>query len=156
MKPPGWPVNRDDHAHMRLRQRQNLTTSTRSKAEAWMQEHLSRTGLKWTRQAQWGFRLFDFWCHDRGVAVEVDGPEHVREIDSRRDLYNYHRSGIVVIRVRNFNEQDAARCLSKIKRVGSWAARRKAMGIESKDRSTRKKWQESEDAATFLLGKLGM
>lgn len=115
-----------------------------------MGAHLKKTKLKWTRQAYWGFRLFDFWCHRLGVAVEVDGPEHIRERDEERDQYNFHRSGIIVIRVRNFSEPDAAACLREISKTGPWAERRAAMDITGNDRETRRQWRDSSSVGDFL------
>ena len=38
-----------------------------------MAEKLAATGHRWSRQAIWGKRIFDFWCATLGIAVEVDG-----------------------------------------------------------------------------------
>lgn len=89
---------------------------------------LKTTGLKWTRQAQWGFRLFDFWCSWIGVAVEVDGATHDAEIDAERDLLDWNRSAIVVVRVLNWNEDDAKAALIAIGQYPSWNIRRAQMG----------------------------
>jgi len=93
--------------------------------ELWMKAKLDTTGLQWTRQAQWGWRLFDFWCHELGIAVEVDGPEHDQAKDAKRDAYNLKRSGILVLRVRNQNEGDAAKALADIQAACTWQERRR-------------------------------
>lgn len=124
-----WPTNKNNHAYMRERQRQNRITCLNSKAESWMLDKLKGTGLKWTRQATWGYRLFDFWNHLIGVAIEVDGPEHMSFYDKVRDEYNYRTSGIAVLRVRNFNNQDALCALEKISKSESWNERRAALGL---------------------------
>lgn len=128
-----WPTNAEQHAHMRMRQNQNKATSARSKAEQWMADKLKFTGFKWTRQAQSGFRLFDFWCHVLGVAVEVDGPEHDVQRDHERDVFVAKQRAIVVIRVRNFNEEDAALCLQAIALTECWNSRRVAAGLAPVD-----------------------
>src|SRR5262249_18630847 len=94
-----WITQKSTNQMMRVRQRQNL--QRRSKAELWMAQHLKKTGIKWKRQAIWGRRIFDFWSHALGIAIEVDGPEHRKKIDEYRDAYNLHRSGIIIIRVKN-------------------------------------------------------
>lgn len=127
---PKHPTNAAQHAHMRRMQALNKASCLSSSAESWMLHILSRSGLKWSRQAQWGYRLFDFWCHPIGIAVEVDGPEHRVSWDLLRDEYNYRRSGIVVLRVRNFNEEDAAEALSKINSSVSWNLRRSELGLK--------------------------
>ena len=97
-----------------------------------MAAKLVSTGKKWTRQAMWGCRLFDFWCHEIGCAVEVDGPEHNAKFDAARDQYNYLRSAIVVLRVRNFDEASADDALRQIESMAPWRERRAQVGASAK------------------------
>lgn len=124
-------VRKEQSQYMRARQLQNKARCQNSKAENWMEEKLANTGKKWTRQAMWGCRLFDFWCHEIGCAVEVDGPEHNAKFDAARDQYNYFRSAIVVLRVRNFNEADADEAIKQIGRLASWRDRRNFIGASA-------------------------
>lgn len=124
-----WPTRKEDHEYLRERQRQNRVLAVKNPNENWMLEKLRASGRKWTRQAIWGYRIFDFWCAEVGIAVEVDGPEHNRERDRIRDERNYWTSGIVVLRVRNRNEEDAARCLKAIAEARSWNARRAHLAL---------------------------
>lgn len=96
-----------------------------------MADHLRTTGREWTRQAQWGFRLFDFWNRDLGIAVEVDGPGHDLEADTASDRSNLVRSAIVVLRVRNYNEQEAASALEAIRTAEPWNVRRELVGLKA-------------------------
>ena len=120
-----WPTTREWAAYMRQRQSENRGRVV--PAEEWMAKHLSKTGLKWTRQAIRGFRLYDFWCAKLGIAVEVDGPSHDfrKDRDRRHDAHAWRASGIVVIRVRNFDEEGAKRALYEIDHTPSWGTRRK-------------------------------
>lgn len=127
MKKLKWITKKEDTDRMKRFKVKNLNREI--SAENWMKDKLSQTDLKWTRQAIWGFRIFDFWNHEKGIAVEVDGPTHNEKYDEYRDRYNYLRSGIIILRVRNFNEQDAQQALNKIKSQTSWVERRKQMGI---------------------------
>lgn len=124
------PGTREEAAYMRMRQGQNLVQCDGSRAEAWMHAKLLTTGHTWTRQAQSGWRLFDFWCHKIGVAVEVDGPEHDADRDRKRDAEVKKRRAIAVLRVRNFNESDAAMCLFVIAKAKTWNARRASAGLK--------------------------
>lgn len=133
-----WPTTKEQHAYMKMRQDQNLEACVDVRAEAWMAERLKRTGRSWKRQAQWGYRLFDFWCFELGVALEVDGSTHDPEYDRVRDEYNFNRSGILVIRVRNWNDDDAARALEEIARAGTWNERRQALGLKPIAQATAK------------------
>ena len=134
MKPLRWPTDAEQHAYMRERQAQNKAKTKNNKNERWAAGRLKESVKKWTEQAQWGYRLFDFWCAELGVAVEIDGPEHNQKYDAHRDEYNYRRSGIVVLRVRNRNEEDMRRCLLAIASECSWKDRKEKMGIASKSK----------------------
>ena len=90
-----------------------------------MAYHLAATGLMWIRQARWKGRIFDFWCREKGLAVEVDGPEHKAEKDRQSDELAYKVGKIVVIRVRNMNDADAQRAVKEILSSPSWSDRKK-------------------------------
>lgn len=135
MKPLRWTWNGETHDYMRMRKAEQMEKSLRNPNESWMLEKLSGTGLNWSRNATWGYRLFDFWCNEIGVAVEVDGPEHNPEYDDYRDTYNFRRSGVVVLRVRNRNEKDAAKALRFIDISETWLDRRATLGIPTKSTS---------------------
>ena len=143
MKPLRWITQKSTNQMMRVRQRQNL--QRRSKAELWMAQHLKKTRIKWKRQAIWGRRIFDFWSHALGIAIEVDGPEHRKKIDEYRDAYNLHRSGIIIIRVKNFNETDAQIALEKrLTCKEDWESRRKRLGLVGPGRKrAKRKWKEA-------------
>ena len=126
-----WPVREEHHKHMKQRQQQNRAKCMNSKAENWMAGKLLETGMKWTRQAQWGFRLFDFWNVTRGIAVEVDGREHRAAEDEKQDAVDFEKSGIVVIRVQNFDEEQAQNAIVQITSSGSWNERRARLGLKS-------------------------
>lgn len=123
-----WVGNAEQAAYMKQRQIQNRNRV--SKAEDWMMAALASTDHKWTRQAAWGCRLFDFWNAQLGIAIEVDGPEHRREYDTARDRYNYYRSGIVVLRVRNFDVSDLKVALDFIRMSETWQERKRRIRIE--------------------------
>jgi very-short-patch-repair endonuclease len=123
------PTNADEQRYMLSRMRENRELSAANHNENWLYGKLKLTGFKWTWQVVWGYRIFDFWCHELGIAVECDGPEHRADYDAYRDEYNYRRSGIVVLRVRNRNEEDAALALAFIGWADTWIQRRRNLGI---------------------------
>lgn len=166
MKPLRFPTKKEEHAYMRERKLQNRARLPWLKAERWFLENYLRAlptqrEYKFTRQAEWGYRIFDFWFHDRGVVIEVDGPEHNSGYDAYRDTYNFLRSGIVVLRVRNFHEGDAAIAIENLQMECSWTERRRALGLLTKEASRRGRralaantdWQEAlrriEEAGLF-------
>lgn len=138
MKPLRWTNTKDAHAYMAGRKKQNMQRAENNPNENWMLEKLLTTPFKWSRQAQWGYRLFDFWCSVLGVGIEVDGPEHNKDYDTYRDEYNFRRSGIVVIRVRNMNEDDAARALYLVNRVGTLVSRKEFLKINPNSKKGRR------------------
>ncbi len=131
MQPIPYTVNKAQHAYMKMRQGQNRAICVSNPNENWMAGILATTGYKWTRQAGWGFRLFDFWNHLLGVAVEVDGPEHAKSKDAQEDEYNFRRSAIIVLHVKNRCESDAANACRIIAQLPSWQARRAAHGNQT-------------------------
>jgi very-short-patch-repair endonuclease len=139
MKALRWPVNSVQQKHMSEMKSLNKKSSAVNANENWMAEKLECTRFKWTRQAQWGCRIFDFWCHELGLAVEVDGPEHRLSYDNHRDEYNYRRSAILVLHVRNRDEEDAAAALRLIGESSSWKERREKLGIAGHGQRTRRR-----------------
>lgn len=148
MKYLKWTVNKEQSDYMKHRQQENIERSLRNPNENWMAERLKETGMKWTRQARWGYRLFDFWNKDKGIAVEVDGPEHRKDVDAFHDDENYKISGILVIRVRNRNEADADKAIKTIKSAGTWHDRRVLLGIRVDGK--RRKNEQSKNQMRLL------
>lgn len=127
-------------AYMREMKAKNIAKAKHNPNENWLMAKLATTGYKWSRQCTWGFRIFDFWCHELGIAVESDGPEHVAAYDSYRDEYNLRRSGIIVLHVRNKNESDFLEALQLIKSSETWKERRDRMGLNSHTKKGKRKW----------------
>ena len=123
-----WVVRKEQAEYMRERQKQNLGKTVQ--AESWAIERLKRTNRNWTRQAIWGCRLFDFWCHELGIAVEIDGLTHDKSYDKARDEYNFYRSGIIVLRVPNYDELAMAAAINEIEIADPWEIRRLKMREE--------------------------
>lgn len=123
------PYTAEHAAHMKMRQEQNKKQCLSSKAEDWALKHLETTGYTWTRQAVWGWRVFDFWNHKLGIAVEIDGPEHDAIYEQKRDARNWKVSRINIIRVRNFDEDDMQIALREITESKTWNERRAEAGL---------------------------
>ena len=69
-------------------------------------------GLKFRRQQPIGPYIVDFFCHEVGLVVEVDGRTHDERAkeDSRRDAFLREQEGLQVLRVSNddvLNETEA-------------------------------------------------
>jgi very-short-patch-repair endonuclease len=150
MKPLRWPTDAEQHAYMRGRQEQNRAKAKINRNEQWMARLLAATGLAWTPQATWGYRLYDFWCHGIGIAIEVDGDEHDPDYDDYRDEYNFRRSGVVVLRVRNGNEEDAAAVLALIPKLGTWEERRARFSLNEKQAVIRRRLAAIPDGVSML------
>lgn len=140
---------------MRWRAEQNKIRSVNNSSEQWAKDRLKTTGLKWTPQAQWGYRIFDFWCAVLGVAIEIDGPEHDLDYDAYRDEYNFRRSAIVVFRVRNGNESDIQRVIGALSRIETWKTRRARMGIDPKNKGVYVDLPDSKHCLQEYLSQIG-
>lgn len=172
MRALNWNTNQEQAEEMRQRQQFLKSICLRNKAENWMSGILERTELKWTRQAVWGRRVFDFWNGEKGIAVEVDGPHHEqqRHYDLYRDEYNFRRSGIIVLRVANFDEVAASDALQIIFAETIHKDRKARIGIQGSGFNTRRilsslpyppsllkkylagEWQNAGQAQRFALG----
>ena len=137
--PLNYITNKEEHAYMDKRKHQNLARAKENPNENWMWEKLQETEHSWSRQAVWGKRVLDFWCHDLGVAIEVDGPEHDEGYDNFRDEYNFRRSGIVVLRIRNRNEEDAEQVLNSLQHIAEWKERRSRLGLEANTKAGKRR-----------------
>ena len=113
-----------------MKERKKQNQSRLVQAEIWAHEQLKKTGEKWSRQSLWGCRIFDFWCAELGIAVEIDGIDHDANYDAARDFYNYYRSGIIVCRVRNYNQSDMDAALQTIATADNWKDRKQKMRQE--------------------------
>jgi len=128
-----WPTTKKESDKLKRYRGENKKKTLSNKAENWFcLRLLERFGLKYrgkkfNRQKSWGYRIFDFWHEPTGIVIELDGPSHneTKGKDAYYDKYFYWKSGIRVIRVRNFNKKDADRCLSEIESSLSWRQRRK-------------------------------
>jgi very-short-patch-repair endonuclease len=58
-------------------------------------------GYKICRQEVIGFRIVDFFCPAKGLAIEIDGDTHRLEIDLRRDRRMLREFGFRVVRFTN-------------------------------------------------------
>lgn len=87
---------------------------------------LNSTGYSWNRKIIWGHRLYDFWCADLGVVVQIDRPDQNDADEAYWDEYVYRRSGIIVLRVDNGRDLDNA--LAVIARAEPWSQRRERNG----------------------------
>jgi very-short-patch-repair endonuclease len=132
-----WVTNKEQSQYMKKRRNQNKARSLLNRNENNAAEIFTEAD-GWKRQAQWGARIFDFWNHEKGVAVEIDGPEHNHEYDRARDQYNFLRSGIIVVRVSNGNYGHMEAVAKGVKSSGSWSARREAMGLNAKGKKAKR------------------
>lgn len=126
----------DDSEYMRGIKTKNIKRSRLSINENLVWEQLDHS--VWTRQVIKGFRVFDFWCHRKGCAIEVDGEEHKRDYDNYRDEYNYRRSGILVLRVRNSNQEDLDEVIRVFDLLGDLKDRKLEIGIAGNTKESRR------------------
>lgn len=126
----------EDTLYMNRMKNLNLDIAKNNSNENLVWDKLDKSA--WSRQAIKGFRIFDFWCHSKGCAIEVDGVEHDRDYDNYRDEYNFRRSGIVVLRVRNNNLTDLDDVLRVFESLDSLSNRKINLGIAGNTKESRR------------------
>ncbi len=71
--------------------------------------------------------------------MEIDGAEHDQAYDRYRDEYNFRRSGVVVLRVRNGNEMDINHALFVIAKLNTLDKRKAELGIAGNTKASRRR-----------------
>ena len=117
----------------RLKKLKKDNLRKRSPAENEANKIIKTYGFKYTRQAIWHTRLFDFWFGIKGVAIEIDGGTHnnpgQKLKDKISDKHFYNISGIIVIRVKDYDLDGIRKIMDRLQFADSWQDRRKKMGI---------------------------
>ena len=126
MKELKWITDKAQAEYMRKMRDINFESSIHNQNENRVWAVL---GTGWTRQAVRGYRIHDFWNHDLGCAIEVDGAEHNRDHDNYRDEYNFRRSGVIVLRCRNNNKSDLEEVIRVIGIMETLNSRKDKLGI---------------------------
>jgi len=78
--------------------------------------------------------LFDFWNARKGAAIELDGPKP--DAGDEEDRHAQERSGIVVYRVKSFDESQLKLVMSEAEHLEDWGIRRDRLGIPFKLKGT--------------------
>ena len=111
------------HPKMLQYQNGNFKACLSNENENRVFEALQKTGHKWQRQVVHGWKVFDFWCEEIGVRVEVDGFEHDEKKDTEYDAELYSKTAILTFRVRNKEQRDIVELLENIARCRKWGYR---------------------------------
>jgi len=92
LKHRNFPNTKEESEIMRsqrsVEHKKNLCDEDKIKVKKYLKKHTSH---KWIPTKEYGFRLFDFYCHDLGIAVEVNKPRQITN-----DKLAYNISGIFV------------------------------------------------------------
>lgn len=77
-------------------------TQTPQEAILWSRLRNNQTGYKWRRQVSIGPYVADFYCREKLLVIEVDGSQHLGDIeyDNKRDKY-FEQIGICTLRFWN-------------------------------------------------------
>lgn len=123
-----WPKTENDFIFMSNMKKKNKEARwiPAEQRFLWKLDKLKKDyWIKFTRQAVFWTRIFDFWCHDLWIAIEIDWNSHNtrKEYDNIMDKFHNH-CWILVYRVRNFNEWDAYEAIENVKKAEKWIVRR--------------------------------
>lgn len=125
-----WPITEEQRQRVAKFQRMNKANCKKNVCENIVHAKLKEAGYQFKRQRRWGFRIFDFWCHRLGLAIEVDGKNHNPIFDKKRDDQDFKRSAILVYRIKNehvYNALAIEELLRKIKHTSAWNSRRQLL-----------------------------
>jgi len=132
------PTNKEWNDKMKWYQKEQKEKSKVSKTENWFHrkyvtEFTKRTWIKITRQVRRGTRIFDFWCHEKWIAIEIDWGYHTEkwkeEKDKKYDYYNLQKHWVLVIRIDNRDDTGAIDALRKVELSEPWISRKHSMWI---------------------------
>jgi very-short-patch-repair endonuclease len=101
------------------RRKELRNNSTSEEILLWLQLKNSQTGFKWRRQHGIGGYIVDFYCPDKKLVIEIDGPQHQekenKEYDEIRTKF-FEGLDIKVIRFSNVEiSTETQKILKKIK-----------------------------------------
>lgn len=94
-----------------------------TRGESWIRGRLLATGLPWTRQPM------RFWQRTLGIAVQLESADRDRHDDAASDRAELFHRGVMVIRVEEFNDEQAEEAIRAIRFAESWNSRRRAVGL---------------------------
>lgn len=116
------PTTKEQQLHMTNRKKENIERCKGLASETWfynkLKELKKQTWINFNRQAVRGTRVFDFWCSDLWIAVEVDWWYHMnrKTRDFLLDRHCKEVSEVIVYRVGNYDEKKATDVIDKIKK----------------------------------------
>lgn len=124
-----WPMTKTEAAEIKQQKTMALAGALQHPAHQWMAQKLRLSGLRMNPQAAWGWRLFDFWCAEKGVAIDLIEPGDATDYTDV-DLKELFRSGILIRRLRHFDNNEADYLIQMTKEEPFWNARRAQMGLK--------------------------
>ena len=84
------------------RARQLRRNQTRAELELWMRLRSRQLGAKFRRQYRIGRYIADFCCLERRLVIELDGGQHLEQVEADRKRTAYMTSrGFLVLRFWN-------------------------------------------------------
>lgn len=119
------------HQAARMRENQKKAKPNPVPAEIHAKKIIEEYGIKFSTQAIWQSRIFDFWFSGKGIAIEIDGPSHKESGQAFKDMVTdkhfYAISGIIVIRVANFDDNSLRKAMETICNSCTWKDRRETL-----------------------------
>ena len=91
MEKKGYNVKMLIHNKQELyaRRKELRTRATKQEAALWERLRKNQLGFRFRRQQSIGWYIVDFYCPEKKLAIEIDGPQHAkqREYDAERTAY---------------------------------------------------------------------
>ena len=83
-----------------------------TKGQLKLQDYIEEVGFEVILEKQFDNYYVDCYLPELNVAIEYDGPFHLKKRDNKRDEYLYNNFGIRVLRIVDLNKKDV---IDKIK-----------------------------------------
>ena len=104
------------------RRKELRNNSTPEEILLWVQLKNSQTGFKFRRQHSIGGYIVDFYCPIKKLAVEIDGPQHLRKENKEYDdVRSEFLRGLDIKILRFTNSEVATETKKVIQKIKSYA-----------------------------------
>jgi len=98
------------------RRKELRNKSTPEEILLWLQLKNSKTGFKFRRQHSIGGYIADFYCPEKKLIVEIDGPQHFKKENREYDLVRSNYFEGLDIKVLRFTNKEVSTETQKVLR----------------------------------------
>ncbi len=109
-----------------LKEKRNELKKNPTKAELWAKDRLRKAKINVSFQKVFDRSIFDFFCFEKGIAIEIDGSSHDPVKDELRDNHHFEMHTIKTLRIPNFDDERMNEIINLIRLSDTWDDRKKS------------------------------